>query len=416
MTSRLLVSVRPWETQIALWSDDRLTEFRIEREGAESLIGNIYLGRVTQVERGLDAAFVDIGESRLGFLPLGELERAPTEGAVALVQVIREAREGKGAKLTARPLLPGRLLLFDPHGGRPQGSGLSFSARLQDKEERKRLTGLMAEIQSDGGGFVLRRAAAGAEAAALRAEAVGLRAIWRQVLEARAKARPPQPLHRDDPVIRMLRDHGADLQAVIVDSRRAAELLQQRCAATMPDLADRIIFEPQRDWVPEPDEIWEQVEAALEPAVPLPSGGSLLFESGATLTAVDVNSGRQVGDPYGQSGAERTLLRTNLEAAAEIARQLRLRNLGGVIIVDFIDLKSRDHRRQVVEALRRALSTDPAPCRVEAMSPLGLVEMTRRRRGPSLEELLSRPCAACAGSGRVRHRGPTGEAKEGEDD
>ena len=411
MTSRLLVSVRPQETQIALWSDDRLIEFRIEREGAESLIGNIYLGRVTQVEKGLDAAFVEIGESRPGFLPLGEFDRAPTEGATVAVQVVREPREGKGAKLTARPLLPGRLLLFDPQGGGAQGSGLSFSARLQDKEERKRLAELMAGVEGDGGGFVLRRAAAGSEAAVLAGEAAGLRAIWQQIQERQGKARPPQRLHRDDPVIRMLRDYGADLQAVIVDSRRAAELLQQRCAAAMPDLVDRIVFEPQRDWVPGPEEIWEQVEAALESAVPLPSGGSLLFESGKTLTAVDVNSGRQVGDPYGRPGAERALLRTNLEAAAEIARQLRLRNLGGVIIVDFIDLKSRDHRRQVTEALRRALSTDPAPCRVEAMSPLGLIEMTRRRHGPSLEELLSSPCTACDGRGMVRRHGPTGETE-----
>lgn len=410
----LLVSVGPDETRIALWSvvRGRLIEFRIERAGLESRVGNVYLGRVVRVEKGLGAAFVEIGEARPGFLPLGEFGpgeqgEVPSEGAALIVQVARDARDGKGPRLTARPRLSGRLLLFDP-----RVSAVSLSERIREKPERERLAQAMARAVPGGeGGFVVRRAATGAGVDALAAEATGLRAVWRRIVEEHRGARPPRLLYRDDPVLQMLRDSGEDEpDAILVDGRRAAEELRRRCAETMPALADRFVFRPRRDWVPSPAEIEEEVETALEPSVPLPSGGSLLFETGRTLTAIDVNSGREVGDPYGAAGGERALLRTNLEAAAEIARQVRLRNLGGILVVDFIDLASRGQRRRVVEALREAVSADPAPCRVGAMSSLGaLVEMTRRRRGASLEEQLTAACPVCDGRGRIRRNGSATE-------
>ncbi len=401
MTGRLLVSTRPGEQLLALWADDRLAEYVVEPAASDGRPGDIYLGRVTGVDRGLDAAFVDIGLARPGFLPLGESGERPTDGAAVVVQVTRGAQGDKGARLRARPVLAGRLLDFDPH--RP-------GVRLPERTpEWQRLADLVRRLAGPGDGFVLRRAASGSGAEALAAEADRLRAFWAGVLTRAAAAKPPARLHHDgDPVYRLLRDQAGPPPAEIVfDTRAAAAAARAALAAVAPDLAGRVVYRPARDWVPSEAEIADDVAAALEPRAPLPSGGWLLFEPGETLTAIDVNTGTAQGQ-----GAERTLLHCNLEAAAEIAHQLRLRNIGGIVIVDFVDLKSKDHRRQVVEALGRAVALDPCACSVGSMSRLGLVEMTRRRRGPSLAARLTRACPACGGVGRVA--GPaTGDASSG---
>ena len=393
MTGRLLVSTRSGAQRLALWADDRLAEYTVERAANEGRPGDIYLGRVTGVDKGLDAAFVDIGLARPGFLPLGESGERPTDGAAVVVQVTRGAQGDKGARLSARPVLAGRLLELDPH--RP---GVRLSERVERTPEWQRLADLVRRVARPGEGFVLRRAAAGSGSEALAAEADRLRAAWAGVLARRAAAKPPARLHDDgNAVVRLLRDQaGAPPAEIVFDARAAAAAAQRSLAAVAPDLAGRVVYRPARDWMPGEAEIADEVAAALEPRAPLPSGGWLLFEPGETLTAIDVNTGTAPGQ-----GAERTLLQCNLEAAAEIAHQLRLRNIGGIVVVDFVDLKSKDHRRQVVEALGRAVAADPCACSVGSMSRLGLVEMTRRRRGPSLAAQLTRACPACGGVGRI---------------
>ncbi|MBX6322818.1 MAG: ribonuclease E/G [Rhodospirillaceae bacterium] len=384
-TLRLFIGADADGTEAALLDGRGLLEYRVERRAAPSGAGNIHCGRVSRVEKGLGAAFVDIGEERAGFLPLADLAAIPAEGETLLVQVVREAFGGKGARLTARPTLAGILLVLTP-----ATPGISLSARIDDIRERERLVMLVEGLVREGEGVVARTAAAGASLDSLKAEMARLRAAWVDVQARAETAEPPALLYRgEDAALRLVAENAGRLAEVTVNSRREAERLQALCDGVLPGMAERILHRPEREWSPSREEILEQAEAALEPRVGLPSGGSLLFEPGQTLTAVDVNSGRAVGDPYGRADAEPTLLKTNLEAAAEIARQLRLRNIGGIVVIDFIDMREPRSRERVVSALRNALAADPAPTRVEPMSRLGLVEMTRRRRGPSLRAMLA---------------------------
>jgi len=395
-TLRLFVAGRNGGRQIALVEDRRLVEFRVDRAETASRIGEIHLGRVLRVEKGIDAAFVELGLDRPALLPLADHDGKAAEGDAVLVQIARDGREGKGARVTGRPVLPGFALVFDPHH-----PGVSVSQRIADRDTAARLGAAVRSLAEPGEGFIVRAAALAATPAALAAEAARLRAAWREIGARRAGLKPPFCLHRDDAVVALLRDAGAEVAEIVVDTRGAADTLRPRLEAALPDLASRLVVRPPRDWVPSANEIDEQVEAALEPEVPLPSGGTLLVEPGRTLTAIDVNSGGAASDPGGKRAGERRFLEANLEAAAEIARQLRLRNIGGIVVIDFIDLKAPPARARVVDALKAAVGDDPAPCWVGPMSRLGLVEMTRRRRGPSLAETLTAACPTCGGAGRV---------------
>lgn len=393
---RLFVAGRDGGRHIALIEDRRLVEFRVDRAETASRIGEIHLGRVLRVEKGIDAAFVEIGLDRPALLPLADHDGTLREGDAVLVQVARDGRDGKGARVTGRPVLPGLALVFDPHH-----PGVSVSQRVADRDAAARLNAAVRPLAGPGEGFIVRAAAVAATPAALAAEAARLRAAWQEIESRRAGLKPPACLHREDAVVALLRDVGAAVIEIVVDTRGGADALRPRLAAALPDLASRLAVRPPRDWVPSADEIDEQVEAALEPEVKLPSGGTLLVEPGRTLTAIDVNSGGAASDPGGRRAGERRFLEANLEAASEIARQLRLRNIGGIVVIDFIDLKAPPARTRVVDALKAAVAEDPAPCWVGSMSRLGLVEMTRRRRGPSLAEALTAACPACGGAGRV---------------
>jgi ribonuclease G len=381
---RLMVIADAEGTEAALLDGRGLLEYRVEDRDGPSAIGDIHKGQVARVEKGLGAAFVEIGEERAGFLPLNELDTVPAEGESLVVQVVREAFEGKGARLTARPTLAGILLVLSPFA-----PGVSLSSRIGETRERERLIPIVEGLAQQGEGLVARTAAAGASAEALQAEIGRLRGAWADVGARAGPAEAPALLYRgEDVAMRLLGENAGRLEEVVASSRREAERLRSLCEGVLPGLGARIVHVPERDWSPSRDEILEQAEAALEPRVALPSGGSLLFEPGHTLTAVDVNTGRAVGDAYGRADAEPTMLKTNLEAAEAIARQLRLRNIGGIVVIDFIDVRDPRARERVVSALRAALAGDPAPTRVEPMSRLGLVEMTRRRRGPSLRAML----------------------------
>lgn len=405
---RLFVAAHESGRQFALVRDRSLVEYRIDRPGAASRIGEIHLGRVLRVDKGVAAAFIDLGLDRPALLPLGDHDGRPAEGETMAVQITRDARDGKGARVTGHPVLPGMFLVFDPHH-----AGLGMSARIGDRPAAERLRALVGPLCTTGGGFIIRHAAARATPTQLADEAARLRTVWQEIEARRAGLRPSALLHRDaDPVLALLRDAGADIDEIVTDSRGAAETLRHRLGTALPELAGHVAFRPLRDWVPSLEEIVEQVDAALDPEVALPGGGFLLFEPGRTLTAIDVNSGGAAIEGGGRKAAARRLVDVNLAAAAEIARQLRLRNLGGIIVIDFIDVKGGPARARVVEALEAALAGDPAPCQIGAMSRFGLVEMTRRRRGASLSELLTATCPTCAGSGRLRRAGvpqPGGE-------
>jgi ribonuclease G len=380
---------------LLLADDDGLVELRLDRPGAASHVGDIHLGRIQRVEKGLDAAFVELGLERPALLAAADHDGPFREGDSVLVQVTRDARDGKGAKLTGRPVLAGRHVVYDPFH-----PGIGLSQRLADRAAGERLATALRGIASADDGFVVRGAAAGAPTESVLAEAARLRAAWRALLSRRATAKPPVRLHREDPVVAFLRDAGP-VASILVDSRAGADALRIRLEETLPELAPLAIYRSTRELVPSMVDIDDAIAAALDAEVALPGGGSLLIEPGRTLTVIDVNSGGGAIDGTGRQSGERRLLDTNLAAATAIARQLRLRNLGGIVVIDFIDLKSADARTRVIEALKAATADDPSPCRVGQMSRLGLVEMTRRRRGPSLAEMLTAPCAACDGAGRV---------------
>ena len=394
--TRLFVAVRRSHRWAALLDDERLVEFHVEHEGQEGRVGDIYLGRIARVDHGLGAAFVDIGGKQAAFLPLSELAAAPVEGADTVVQIERESQGEKGPRVTARPALSGvRLVLL------PGRRAISLSERIADKSERSRLSALARSIAEPDEGLTIRTSAIGGKEGELRDEAAVLRAVWRKLRDLRHSQQPPAILWRQLPLdLRLLRDHGRSFEGVYYDHRGAADAAMSWCQTAIPDLVPRISFRSTGDWRPTPAEILERVEDAIQPRSALPSGGSILIERTEAATIIDVNS-ESAASLHVDNDSERLFLRINVAAAREIAHQIRLRNIGGIVLIDFIDLKDIAARRQVVDNLRAAVALDSAPVWVGAMSRLGFVELTRKRRGPTLMDMLMRPCPACEGTGRL---------------
>ncbi len=396
MIDTLAVDATPGEMRAALIAGGRTVELLYHRAGRAARVGDVYLGRVTRVAPGLDAAFVELGAGAPGFLnaedaradpqaPAGAIGDHVQEGAAVLVQVAREAVGEKGPKLTRRIALAGRFLVLAP--GRP---GIQASRRIADRAEAARLADAARALARPGDGFVLRTAATGASEAALAADARALYALWDGITAARDKARPPVRLHDDgDPVVRALRDRaGGSLRRIVAEAgpaaiaARAARARFADAAAPLPEIeiddGDAPLFERLG--------VEDAIEAALSPLVPLPSGGRLAIEETEALTAIDVDTG-----PGGGAGGETTKLAVNLEAAAAIGPALRLRGIGGLVAIDFARMRRPDHRRRVLAALNAALAPDPAAGRAFGFSQLGLVELARRRAGPSLAALLCEP-------------------------
>lgn len=378
MIDRLVVNVAPGDMRIALLQGERTIELYHHRAGRESVVGNIYLGRVKRLLAGANGAFIDIGEDRAGFLnaepdahgAIGPIARSLDEGAAVVVQISRDSLHGKGPRLTTRPSLVGRLLVFHPGRG-----AIEVSRRITHKAERRRLTRLVAEAAEADDGFTLRSAAAGAAADAVLRDMADLHDAWGGARARRQQASPPACLWRaPEPLIRALMDHPG-LRHVVIDD--AATLARAR---RFMEEAGGVVFEHYRDG----DPIFEHfaVEPALEEAcdqrVSLPSGGAVIIEETHALCAIDVDGGAATGS-----------LGVNLEAAEVIARQLRLRAIGGLIVIDFLRLAKRDQRRRVIEAMATALAEDRDAVAPEGFSKLGLVEMRRRRIRPSLAETLA---------------------------
>ncbi len=408
MSCQLLVSVSLGETRIALRRDGRLIELAVERPEATSLIGNVYLGRVIKVLPGVEAAFVDCGLGRSAFLPACDatpdgLDSDPHariatcvhEGQTLLVQVIKDPTGDKGARVSTRIALPGRYLVFAPHG-----TGVAVSRRIRDEQERARLVSLVDGVNSDDRGFIVRTAGEGAVAEAIARDATNMRSVWANIESAVHDRSPPCCVYNDlDPVCRYLRDRmNYDVVEVLIDDRATLEAARDFCRQTMPHLADRLSLFVEPEPLFDAFGVEDDISGALTSAVRLACGGTLVIEETEALTVIDVNTARFTG----VSTQSDTALRTNLEAAGEIAHQLRLRNIGGIVVIDFIGMQTVAHRERILQALTHALAEDPAPSRVYGLSELGLVEMTRKRTRDSLHQIMTDHCGACGGRGRIK--------------
>ncbi len=413
----VLVNVGPRQMRAALIEDGVVQEIFIEHAGRRRLVSNLYKGRVTRVLPGMQAAFVDIGLERTAFLhiddivspPLEETELAPAAAAAIdvrrlvspgdelLVQVIKDPIGSKGARLSTFITLPARYLVY-----LPAGEGVAVSAKIDDEAERIRLKSLVCELRAGeaGGGYILRTAAQGASAEALREDMGYLERLWQHVRARAAEVPPGSVVHEDlHLALRLLRDElSRGVGAVRVDSPETHRSMRAFAEQFMPGASTRIELYDEARPIFDLHGVEDEINRALERKVMLKSGGHLVIDQTEAMTTIDVNTGGYVG----HRNLEETCFRTNLEAAEVIGRQLRLRNLGGIIIIDFIDMHAESHRRQILAALERSLAADRAQTRIVNFSPLGLLEMTRKRTRESLAHLLCEPCRACEGRGFVK--------------
>jgi len=404
MSDALLISVDPGEVRTALVRDGRLAEYAVERLDATSLVGNIYLGRVARVVPGIDAAFVDCGLPRAVFLagqdgPPGEgpLARRIHEGEVLVVQVTRDAVGDKGPRVTTRLSLAGRLLVLCPGG-----EGVAVSRRITDPDERERLTRAVASVsRSATATVVIRTAAEGCDGNDLAADLDFLVDGVRVIESTSAAANAPALLRAElGPVERALRDRlGGSTGRVIIDDRPALTAARAFAADHLPDALDLLEGHAGSTSLFRAHDVEDEIAGLSEPRVSLPSGGALIIQTTEALTVIDVDS---AGHTARAAPAGDAAIAINLEAAREIARQLRLRDIGGPAVVDFIGMADDAADQRVVEALASATTSDPAPVRFSAMSEFGMVELTRKRVRPSVFDLLTEPCPTCDGGGRVK--------------
>ena len=387
----VLASVSPGELRIAVTRAGRPWELAIARPSRPTLIGNVYLGRVRRVEPALDAAFVDIGTGEPAFLSLAPAAR-PSEGEALLLQVTADPVDGKGPVVSRRIALPGRYLVYTP--GRP---GTAAGKRFADPDLRRRLQGLLlGRLQPDEGAIV-RNAAASAGEAALAAELEALRALWAAIRSGAAASDPPALLHADLPALpKLLRDR-APVVPVLIDDATALAAARRYAGDHAPELVPSLQLWREREPLFEAHGIEGEIEAARDGSAPLPSGGALHLGTSRALTAIDVDSATHPG--RGRSGD--MLLSVNLEAAVEAARLIRLRNIGGLIVIDFAGAPQGAAARAVDARLRAAFAEDVAETRLVPMSVLGLVELSRQRLGPSLASVLGETCPTCEGRGVI---------------
>ena len=395
--------------QMAVLEGRVLVEHYVSRpqDDATSIDGNIYLGKVQNVLPGMEAAFIDIGTPKNGVLYRGDvsfdesevdeaqpkIERLLKNGQAVMVQVTKNPIGAKGARLTQEVSLAGRFVVMVP--GQPATYGIS--KRLPD-DERKRLRRVLEGIRPADAGLIVRTAAEGATPEELERDLARLQSQWQQISALAARSKPAKLLYKEPPlVVRVIREEFTkEYRSVVIDDRAMYEDVKAYVEAIAPELAERVEFydDPHLP-VFERVHVHEQLHKALDRKVWLPSGGSLIIERTEALTVIDVNTGKNVG----KSNLEETVFANNLEAAAEIARQLRLRDIGGIIVIDFIDMEIRKNRDEVVKAFREALARDKTRTQVFDISELGLVEMTRKRISEGLVEAFSETCPMCTGRG-----------------
>jgi len=405
---KLLINVTGESTRVAVWEQGRLTELYQETETAD-LVGSVYRGRVVDVLPSMQAAFVDIGLDKNAYLYVDDALPAERQrgakpnirelvrgGEERFVQVNKEATGNKAPRVTTQVGLPGRRLVY-----LPLERHISVSRKLEDERERSRLRQFAERLLHGQEGVIIRTQAAGAGETELAAELAFLRKKWQvAVEESKQKKVPSLVLRDDDLVMRMLRELLADdVDELIVDHPPTYLRVREWVRAVDPSHLNHLVCYQGKRPLFDQFGIETEIEKALQRQVPLKSGGYLLIDRTEAMTVIDVNTGKFTGK--GAAQLEETVTRTNLEAAEEIARQLRLRDIGGIIVVDFIDMKLRTNQERVISRLREETEKDRTPARVLGMTQLGLVEMTRKKVRQNLTERLTEDCPACAGSGRV---------------
>lgn len=444
MQKEVLINVGAGETRVALIEDARLQELILERKDEDSagraghsVLSNIYLGRVQRVLPGMQAAFVEIGLERAGFLGAREAQclaelagydedglppiaRCVHEGEVILVQAVKDPIGDKGARLSANVTIPGRMLVYVPNQ-----SGVALSRRIDNEEDRQRLTGMLEDminkdhesgenlrdktapanangygVDGKGGGFIVRTAALDATPEEIYEDARRLREIWREIQIKLQSAKVPSTVFLDlDPVAQTLRDHvDGETSRVLIDDFDAFDEARRYAKTHMPEMFDKIMLHKSDVPIFELYDIEYEIETALSERVALHHGGWITIETTEALTAVDVNSGSYIGG----TGLEETSVRTNVDAAREIMRQVRLRGIGGLIVIDFIHMDDPENIARVISELEKGAEVSRAPTQISGMSEFGLVEMTRKRVREPLARLMTEPCRSCQGHGRIR--------------
>ena len=431
MGKRIVVNAGLTETRVAVQENSQLVELYLERHQQRSIVGSVYKGIVTNVLPGMQAAFVDIGLTKDAFLYAGDytadlgesaaavlgedeengaadtdldVDEAPKreatqpieemlrKGQSVLVQVSKESLGTKGARVTSFISLPGRYLVY-----MPQTSHIGVSRRIRDERERDRLRQVVRALNPPSGGYIVRTNAEGKGAEEFAGDVAFLQRLWSQINARYESSPPPAPLHEEmDLTFRVVRDLlSPEIDEFVVDRRETYEKCRGDAEALVPALADRVKHYDGTTPIFESLGIEREIEKALRRRVWLKSGGYIVIDHTEALVSIDVNTGKYVG----KRDFEQTVLKINLEAVSEVVRQIRLRDLGGIIIIDFIDMEVPEHREQVYRALKRALAEDKARTNVLEISELGLVEMTRKRVRQDLRALLSQPCPTCRGSG-----------------
>ena len=422
MASELIINVTFNEIRMAFLENGVLVEFFIERKNDKNMVGNIYKGRVARIVPGMDAAFVDIGLEKSAFLYVGDImldkamyeeyedsdlvfpveineriEGVLEEGQELIVQVSREPIGQKGTKVTSKITLPGRLLVL-----MPATQHIGVSRRIDQEEERKRLAAILKEVCPKGFGLIARTASESKSTEELTSDLGFLMRIWESIQEKAKHTRAPSILHQDlGLILRVIRDlHSHNLKKIIIDDEALYRKIGEFLKEYLPEQRCEAIYFDEKDSVFEAYGIEIDVAKLAQKKIWLKSGGYIVFDYTEALTVIDVNTGRYLG----KKGLEDTILRTNLEAVKEIAYQIRLKNIGGIIVVDFIDMERKESRELVFQALMEALKKDRIKTFVYPISEIGLVQMTRKRTRHNIVNMLAEPCPLCDGTGYVKSR------------
>ena len=441
MSEEILINVTPQETRVSVVENGVLQEVYVERTRKRGLVGNIFKGKVSRVLPGMQAAFIDIGLERTGFLHISDIieltdesasddaqkalqetsiDSILREGQDILVQVVKDPLGTKGARLTTRVSFPSRFLVFIP-----DHNTIGVSQRIEDEEERERLRDIITNYQSDvqnlatapvnnvvlhtavkqekttpGGGFIVRTAAEGIAEDEIYKDIDFLRKLWDSTYVRSENTYAPQVIYEDLPlVMRTMRDlvH-IDIEKVRIDSKETYQRVKDFARHFIPELLGRIEYYPGERPILDLYSVEDEIQRSLNRKVQLKSGGHLVIDQTEAMTTIDVNTGGFVG----HRNLEETIYKTNLEASQAISRQLRLRNLGGIIIIDFIDMQDPEHARQVLRSLEKHLERDNSKITISELTSLGLVQLTRKRTRESLEHILCEPCPTCHARGSIK--------------
>ncbi|ARU55957.1 ribonuclease G [Oleiphilus messinensis] len=420
MSEEILINVTPVETRVALIENGMLQEVYIERSGSRGIVGNIYKGKVVRVLPGMEAAFVDIGLEKAAFIHASDVDITPLnlaqeatsdrtvpdiasllyEGQSLTVQVTKDPIGSKGARLTTQISIPSRFLVYMPNN-----EHIGISQKIEDEESRERLKALVEECQAEigesaSGGYIIRTAAEGVSKDEAMADITYLQRLWRSIEEKIRTVKAPSVIYQDLPLyIRTLRDLvRPPTEKIKIDSKESYVNACGFADNYVPNVEERLEYYPGERPIFDLYSVEDEIQRALSRKVQLKSGGYLIIDQTEAMTTIDVNTGGFVG----HRNLEETIFKTNLEAARAISRQLRLRNLGGIIIIDFIDMADTEHQRHVIRMLEKMLERDHAKTKISCVSELGLVEMTRKRTTESLGQVLCQPCPLCDGRGFLK--------------